>query len=193
MSYTRDDYVKDLYIAEHSNDFSEREDAKHRAQLYDRGRIDVIKKGYPEFADSVQVSDYEMQIWSCLTLSRAVDRLFDDGGERDRFISFLMYRYAGFDDFDESERPLIRQIREIAANSYHMEKILYTLPPDKFKTEKEGLDEDQDRLVPLLQEYRERYYTQAHSKGESDGSALGGCALLVIVALIIFIALKSCS
>ena len=195
MAYTRDDYIKDLYIAEHSSDSSERSNAKFRAELFERGRVNVIEKGFKEFEDQMPISDYEMAIWSCIAVSDAANELFSDTTDRIHFVSFLRDRYNGLEDYDENERPLIRQIRNRAADAYHLEKIMYS-PSSQghFSEMKKSRDDYVNSLIPLMRKYKEEYYDKkasGKSSGEDDGGA--GCAVaLIAVILLLIVLIRGC-
>lgn len=194
MAYTKDDYIKDLYIAEHSSDASERGDAEYRAKLYERGRTNVIEKGYKEYADQIPISDYEIAVWGCLAVLNAADKLISDSGDRHAFITFLMERYNGFEDYDENERSLIRQIHNEAANAYHTEKAMYSGSQDTFLALKKDRDHFEEKLVPLMKKYKEDYYDKHASGRNTDGdSGGGGCAVaLIVVVLLIIVLVRGC-
>lgn len=57
MAYTRDDYVRDLYIKDHGVSGSENSQAEQRIFFYENRRLREIEKAWPEYASKSSISD----------------------------------------------------------------------------------------------------------------------------------------
>lgn len=178
MTYTRDDYIKDLFVAEHARHGTEQTNARFHVDMYEKGRAGQLN-GFK----STDTRRPEQEPGFDDIHFRKICARVCTGYELNDFTNHIAHRWAGFEG-SEDEQRLLQQIHHILKDIISFRKTAadYQGGSPEWNKLWDMVMYKEEELERLLTDYHSAYYKpQRKSENKADDITFRLVAAFLII------------